>query len=194
MKRMKRIFTSLFIVAIITTIGTISVGAEQVEPGNNITINDDGGEFSELLFVNNGKTYVPVRLAFPTLNDKENKIGFATSWGTAYPVIHLIYGNTTGDDASGGILPFLGQRRCIDIMWEGDAYQGANASISVIDYSEVANGVPVNPEVNDEYSLNDPIILRNVDGGNRMFISIDDVNRLVDILGLDNAYSVKLYK
>lgn len=194
MKRMKKIFTSVFIVATIVTIGTISASAEQIEPGNRIIINNDGGEFSELLFINNGKTYVPVRLAFPTLNDKENKIGFATSWGTAYPVIHLIYGNTTGEDASGGKLPFWGQRRCIDIMWEGDAYQGANASISVIDYSEVADGIPVNPEVNDEYSLNDPVILRNVDGGNRMFISIDDVNRLVDILGLDNTYSVKIYK
>ena len=54
MKRMKKIFTSLFIVAMITTISTISVGAEQIEPGNRIIINNDSGEYSELWCVNNG--------------------------------------------------------------------------------------------------------------------------------------------
>lgn len=191
---MKKIMIIMVTIISLMTIVVTTVSAEEDYLGNSIVLNDDKGDYTEMLFIDNGITYVPVRLAFPILNDMDNKVGFATSWEKDFSTIHLIYGATDGGNVVDRKIPFVGNRRCVDIVWVGDAHQGVEASVTVFDYSNVVNGVPENVVPNGRHQLENPIILRDVNGGNRMFISTQDVNKIIGLLGLDSSYSVKLYR
>lgn len=193
MKRFKKILSVVCIVAtMITMSGVVVNAAEGV--GDTLGINNDNSNFSELVSIENGKAYFPLRLVFPNLNDRENRIGMTISWGTSYPIVHLIYGNTTGGALVDGAAPYEGIRSCVDIMWEGDASNGAKAYLTVIKYTYDADGEMNIIEYDESQVLDDLIYLKEVDGGSRMFISIDDINKLTSLVGVDGAYSVKLYK
>lgn len=192
--KLKKLVSILCVIVMAFSIGTITVSADETGAGDKIIINNDYPSFEELICVENGKTYLPLRLVFPNLNDKDNKIGMTISWGRSYPVIHLIHGATTGGDAIDGAAPYAGNRKCVDILWEGDASNGATAYLSVIEYTYNENGEMDIINGDESQVLNDPIFLKKVEGGDRMFVSIDDINKLAGLLGLDNAYSVKLYK
>lgn len=198
MRILKKIMMSVATMTIILATASTFAYAEETA---TININTEPSlSFDELVIVENGKTYIPLRLAFPNLNDKEAKMGLKLAWGQDYPVVRLVYGSTNGEslkvNADGTKEPpFDGARRCIDIMWEGDAYQGVKAFISISDYTSVVDGNPVGMEINDDYELDDPLYLKTLsDGGGRVFISLDDASKLSTLLGVNENYRVKLYK
>ena len=199
MKIMKKIMIAVAMLAMVLTGLTVTALAEENSARININ-NEPSLSFDELVIVENGKTYIPLRLAFPNLNDKQAKLGMKLVWGTQYPVVRLIYGATTGEsqivEADGTTTPpYNGKRRCIDVMWEGNAHEGVKAYLSIVDYTYVVDGMPGAPETNDEYTLDDPLYLKTLnDGGDRVFISLDDASKLSKLLGVDENYSVKLYK
>ena len=93
-----------------------------------------------------------------------------------------------------GAAPYEGVRSCVDIMWEGDASNGAKAYLTVIKYTYDENGEMSIIEHDESQVLDDLVYLKKVEGGDRMFVSIDDINKLTELVGVDSAYSVKLYK
>lgn len=194
MYRFKRILSVVCVVATLLAMSSVVVSADEGVVGDTLGINNEMSNFSELVSINDGKAYLPLRLVFPNLNDKENKIGMTIGWGTSYPIIHLIHGNTTGGDFVDGESFYDGVRSCVDIMWEGDAANGAKAYLTVIKYTYDENGEMNIIEHDESQVLDDLVYLKEVEGGSRMFVSIEDINKLTELLGLDNAYSVKLYK
>lgn len=193
MYRLKKILSVVCVVAMVLAMSSVVASAEE-GVGDTLGINNDNSNFSELVCIENGKAYLPLRLMFPNLNDRDNKIGMTISWGTSYPIIHLIYGNTTGGMLVDGAAPYEGVRSCVDIMWEGDASNGAKAYLTVIKYTYDDNGEMSIIEHDESQVLDDLVYLKKVEGGDRMFVSIDDINKLTELVGVDSAYSVKLYK
>ncbi len=192
--KLKKFVSILCVIVMAFSIGTITVFADETGAGAKILINNDNPSFEELICVENGKTYLPLRLVFPNLNDKDNKIGMTISWGRSYPVIHLIHGATTGGDPIDGAAPYEGVRNCVDIMWEGDASNGAKAYLTVIKYTYDENGEMNIVEHDESQILDDLVYLKKVEDGDRMFVSIDDINKLTKLIGFDGAYSVKIYR
>lgn len=190
---LKKLLCIICSVVFITTGGILTVNADD-SIGDVIGINNDNSAFSELVCVIGDKTYVPLRLIFPNLNDKENRIGMTISWSVSYPTIHLIYGSTTGGNLENGAAPYDGIRKCIDIVWAGDPYYGTEASLTVMEYTYDESGERIILSYDDSMALEDPIFLKTVEGGGRIFVSIDDINTLAKLMKLDDIYSVKLYK
>lgn len=190
---MKKLLSVVCVIAMMIAMGSVVVNAEE-GVGDTLGINNDNSNFSELVCMEDGKAYIPLRLVFPNLNDRENKLGMTISWSSAYPMIHLIYGNTTGGMLVDGAAPYEGIRSCVDITWEGDASTGATGYLTVIKYTYDANGEMDIIEYDDSQVLSDKVYLKRVEGGDRMFASIDDINKLAELVGVDGAYSVKLYK
>lgn len=193
MKIFRKAMVLTLLLSIISVMNLSTAYADEV--GSVIGINQDNAEFTELFRMENGKTYLPIRLAFPNLNDTENKIGMTISWGVSYPVIHLIYGSTTGGPLLDGAAPYEGVRKCVDIFWEGDITQGVKADLSVIDYTYDENGQMKVLSTDDDKKLNDLIYLKSVNNeSHRIFMSLDDINKIAKLLGIQDVYSVKLYK
>lgn len=191
MNFMKKLVSIICVISIVFSLCSIVASAN-----DKVVINNDNPNFSELVIVEGGKTYLPLRLVFPNLNDMNNRKALNIAWGKTFPVIHLIYGETNGEDYT--VLennvtktPFIGTRKCVDIMWEGDPETGARGEATVIEYIHDENG---EMEILEERSgtLSDKIYLKYVSGGARMFVSIDDINKIAGWLGIDDEYSVTL--
>lgn len=199
MNLVKKILCIISVISILITLGSFAVSADE-GIGDKLGINNDDANFSELVFTKNGKTYLPLRLVFPNLNDEVNRKGMTISWGTTFEVIHIIYGNTTGgkmnEHDDGSIAPpYVDWRKCIDIMWDGDAINGVKPTIDYIEYRYKENGIKEYKDEDDlpEIEFDDLVYLRNVEGGSRMFASIDDIRKIAEALSLGEEYSVKLY-
>lgn len=186
----KKLLSVICSVVLITVAGAMTVSAGYDDGGKIIINNENYPAFSELVSVIDGKMYVPLRLIFPNLNDRENKIGMTISWNGS-DTIHLIYGFTTGEAMENGAAPYTGVRYNVDISIAGDPSEGAYARFTVVQYTLDENGSPVRsePEIKD---MNDPIYLKPVEGGGRFFVSIDDIKDITEYLGIENDYSVKL--
>lgn len=197
--KLKKIFSVLCVVMTIATVGTVTVSADEAKVGDVLGINNDNSAFSELISIENGKAYLPLRLVFPNLNDTVNKIGMKIDWENDYSCIHLIYGETSGEgyirlDDNKTMTPFVDVRHCVDISWVGDAANGVEASLTVMDYTYDENGEMKIIKEDGSQVLDDLIYLKNVEGGNRMFASIQDINKIAELIGINGKYSVKLYK
>ena len=197
--KLKKLLSILCVMAMF--VGMTSVVSADDGTGNILSINNDDSNFSELMFVEDGTVYLPLRLIFPNLNDKTNKIGFKIDWDINNPgVVHLIYGQTTGEgfivnEDGTTTVPFTGTRKCVDIFLSGDGETGMTADLSVVDYAKLADGRRVTSKIDDSYTLSDKLYLKPVAGGDRLFASVEDIITLSNILGIDKTddYKVQLY-
>ena len=205
--KLKKLLSMLCVTGMVFSVGSAVVSADEVskpqptvQEGDTILINNDSSAFSEIVFFKDGKAYLPLRLVFPNFNDRVNKLGCKIAWDTNnYGLVHLIYGKTTGE---GFIVeanrtttfPFTGTRKCVDIFLSGDGETGMTADLSVIDYAILADGRRVTSGVDDTQILSDKLYLKPVEGGDRLFASVDDIVKLSNLLGIDDAYQVKLHE
>lgn len=203
MKLLKKILITAMIISLVSSMALSVVNAADMLPGDTIGINDDDAEFDELVCVRNGITYIPLRLAFPNFNNKNSHVGLGLSYDSN--TIHIIYGKTTGGDYLTAMengkqvtkLPFESERKCVDLTWKDNAREGIMATYSYMTYSELDNnGNPKNAERKSYGRDQIHILLKalNSGSGDRMYISIDDAIKISKWLGLDERYSVKLYK
>ncbi len=202
MKLLKKILITAMIISLVSSMALSVVNAADMMPGDTIGINDDDAEFDELVCVRNGITYIPLRLAFPNFNNRNSHVGLGLSYDSN--TIHIIYGKTTGGDYLTAMengeqvtkLPFESERKCVDLMWKGNAREGIMASYSYMTYSGLDNGIPKNIDEKSHGQNQIHILLKalNSGAGDRMYISIDDAIKISKWLGLDERYSVKLYK
>ena len=205
MINMKKFIAIMCVFSLIASLGIINVNATFYE-GSEVRINTDDSMFSDLMFVKDGTTYIPLRLAFPNLNDMDNKIGMTIFWDGDQAKIRLRYGTTDGGDIvsySNGTSepPFVGERRCLDIFLTGNPETGASAEMQVIHYDGVdGNGLPTNTTYYQDFAQGDesglayPVYIRSVGNGvGRAFVATDDIAKIAEILGINDSYGVKLY-
>ncbi len=196
MKPLKKIlFGAISIITSLVMTTSLAYADEDNSVGNIIGINQDDADFDELFCVINGKNYMPIRLPFPNLNDRENKVGLHIGWDPEYPLVRLIYGSTTGELGVNGVPPFNGVRRCVDIFLWGDTKKDMTASLTVMEYTKDEDGrIHSDQEKTKELSLKDPVYLKPVPGGgDRLFVSSEDINTISELLQIDDTYNVKLY-
>ncbi len=196
MYNLKKILGIVCIFAMFFTMSSIVVSAEE-GVGDTLAINNENSNFSELVCVENGKAYIPLRLMFPNLNDKENKIGMSIEWDAG--IIRLIHGETSGEgyiklDNGKAATPFVGNRKCVDIQWVGDPAEGTTAYLTLIEYKYNENGEREWLDYDDSQVLDNPIYLKKVEGGDRMFVAVEDISKISEWLKIDDSYKVKLYK
>jgi len=193
MKMFKRMISVLCLSAVIFTTFCSVANAEGWESWDQLTINEDQGVFSDLVFVSEGKLYVPVRLMFPISNDKDKQIGMSIAWSGEYNTVRLIHGGTTGGALVDGAPPFIGMRSCIDIILMGDLNAGATGYLTYTRYENLEDLYDGKADYDDSMVLKDPVYVREVNGGSRVFVSAEDMIMLSDLLGLASDYAVKLY-
>lgn len=221
--KIKKVLTMLISASLLLSASITAHAVFEDKIGSTININRDyQSPFGEILYVVNGKTYIPLRMVFA--NNMDNRKGmYITQDEKNKHVIHLIYGSIPEGveyDMQRTAIPFDGVRRCVDIVWDGDIENGAQAEMTIMDYTYLdENGMPADPviaEIPDslipdnfrektgsksemnklyvELCKMDPIYLKSVENdGGRFFVSLDDINKIVKFMGLDNGYSVKLY-
>ncbi len=175
--------------------------AEESEPvpGVMLTMNNDRGNFNELFCVENGKMYVPIRLAFPGLNDRENKMGLSIGWkdeGDGDAIVQIIYGPTNGGSyvkkGKATVPPFEGVRKTVTIYIDKNADNDAKYKMIYREYTlDKADRNSVSKR--RTMTLENPVYIKDVTGGSRVFISIDDVKTISEYLGISDEYSVKIY-
>ncbi len=192
----KKLISLVCVIAIVLSFASICVSADEVEVGTSLEINDDYSAFSELAFVKDRVTYIPLRLVYPISNDTTNKTGLELQWDNQQETVRLIYGETTGEeyimDADGyGTTPFSGTRYCVDIMFNSNPQYGAKAYLTVLDYTK-ENGVMSIGGYDDQMELNDLVYVKTVGDGERLFVSTRDVALLSEYLHINDSYTVKL--
>ena len=149
--------------------------------------------FKELLLVNEGTTYLPIRLAFPYFGSPEYVVRINPNIDESNVRIKVYK-----KDAEGNIQP---QKSVAFIKWYNDidASGMVNGRVTTISYeSDNYNDNPSDMNNTDitRNELKSPLIFKSVDdfGGQRLFVSLDDLKELVNFLIGDNDYAVEILK
>ncbi len=187
------IITCLLAIILIMFCSPVSADQGQWKLGDQLTMNSDQGQFNDLAFVSDGKLYIPLRLMFPISNDKDNQVGMSIAWSTEYNTVRIIHGETTGEGLVDGAPPFVGKRTCIEILLTGDFNEGATGGVTYLEYQDKEDLYTGKGVYMEQPDLNDPVYVKNVEGGSRVFVSVEDMMTISELLGLNNDYSVKLY-
>lgn len=192
---LKKLISIFCIVAIVLSFAAVCASADEAT-STALEINDDYSSFSELAFVKDGVTYIPLRLVYPISNDTTNKTGLELQWDSQQDTVRLIYGETTGEDyiedAEGyATTPFSGTRYCVDMMFENDPRYGAKAYLTVLDYTKESGAMLIG-NYDDQMELNDSVYVKAVGDGERLFVSVRDVAALSEYLHINDSYTVKL--
>lgn len=170
----------------------ISVAAED---GQIISINGRETKFIELFRVENGVTYFPVRLVF---NDFEDQ-GYTVIVNPSMDYQNIRIAVVKTDFSTGEII----DRRALFVNWADEVTNDDEFKFGRLelyqyekDYSTDPNGVNYLPTENYRrpIAMNNPLIFSDVDdnGGQRAFMSTDDINNMVRFLIDDANYSIKL--
>jgi len=194
--KLKKIVSFLCVLVMILTFCVTTTSADETQ-STKININGDYDSFfNDIVFMKNGKTYLPLRLVFPNSNDRDNKRGLKLTWEDSD--IRLIYGETDGGpiiELENGKhkFPFVGERKALDIFLEGDltSDEGVVASIQRIIYT----GDEEHREYKEvfDYEMVDAVYLKTVEGGDRIFVSIDDIVQISKLLEIESTYEVQLH-
>lgn len=150
-------------------------------------------DFKELLLVNNGTTYLPIRLAFPYFGSKEYEVIINPNIDESNVRIKVYK-----KDEGGNIKT---QRSAAFIEWYNDIDENGKVNGKVVAISYESDNYDDNPQdiYNTDITINElkcPLIFKNVDnlGGQRLFVSLDDLKDLVNFLIGDDDYTVKINK
>ena len=188
---MKQIFkrTILLCVACIMAMSVmlVSVSAEE---GQAISINGTDTKFVELFTVENGIIYLPLRLAFNDFVDQGYSVVITPSMTKKNISISIV----KVDSVTGEVVDKV--RRGVYIGWNEEITQEAdfaNGRIEFYEYEKVNNLNKLLTFVRP-VALSSALEFKKVDynGGARTFISVEDLNTIVQFLIDDAAYSVKL--
>lgn len=166
-----------------------SVSAEE---GQIISINGTDTKFIELFSVEDGVIYLPLRLAFNDFQDQGYSVRIAPSIEKKNIAISVIKVNPeTGEIDE--------DRRGVFINWSDEIVSDAefsNGRLELYQYAQDENGNNYLPT--DNYrrpiTLNSALIFKDVDsnGGKRTFMSVEDLNNMVQFLIDDADYDIKL--
>lgn len=162
------------------------------EEGQSISINGRETKFTELFKVENGVTYLPIRLAFNDFVDQ----GFSVQVVPSMTKSNIAISVTRIDPETNEVNE---DRRGLYINWNGDVTgdeEFQNGRLELYQYAKDENGNNYLPTENYRrpIALTSPIILLNVDdnGGQRAYMSTEDLNNMVRFLLDDANYSIKL--
>lgn len=191
---MKRNFKKMFLFCIIgiMLLSTIvpNVFAESI--ATSININGTNTSLVELFRVENGVTYLPIRLAF---NDFEDQ-GFSVRVVPSIEKKNIAISVIKIDPVTGLIDP---DRRGVYINWADDITSSDEYTygrLELYQYEQDANGNNYLPTNNYRrpQALNNEIIFSYVDdnGGQRAYMSLEDLNNMVQFLIDDATYTVEL--
>lgn len=167
----------------------ISVAAED---GQSISINGRETKFVELFRVENGVTYLPIRLVFNDFVDQGFSVQVVPSMAKTNIAISVIRIDPETNEVNE-------DRRGVYINWSADITSDEefkNGRLELYQYAKDENGNNYLPTENYRRptALTSPIILSYVDdnGGQRAYMSTDDLNNMVRFLIDDANYSIKL--
>ena len=187
--KLKKILSSC--IACMLLIIAFTTGAH-AEGATELQLN--GGEptpFVEIFRVENGVTYLPIRLAF---NDFE-KQGYTVIVNPSIDYQNIRIAVVKTDSASGEIV----DRRALFINWADDVTSDAefkHGRLEFYQYSKNEQGVNYLPTENFRrpIAMNNSLIFSYVDdnGGQRAFMSVEDLNNMVQFLIDDANYSVTI--
>ena len=162
------------------------------EDGQIININGRETKFIELFKVENGVTYLPIRLAFNDFVDQGFSVQVVPSIAKNNIAISVVRIDPETNEINE-------DRRGVYINWSTDITgdeEFKNGRLELYQYAKDENGNNYLPTGNyiRPTALNSPIILSYVDdnGGQRAYISTDDLNNMVRFLIDDANYSIKL--
>lgn len=171
---------------VISSMFLTSVSAEE---GQIISINGTDTKFVELFSVENGVIYLPVRLAFNNFEDQGYLVQIIPSIEKKNISIAVIKTDPLTNDKDA---------RGVYINWNESVTSDSefsNGRIELYDY-ETENGVNYLPTENYRrpIALNSELIFKDVDsdGGKRTFMSVEDLNNMVQFLIDDANYDIKL--
>lgn len=185
--------------AMLTNVYADNAAGAAVTIGLNSTKAEEAQDFKELLLVNDGTTYLPIRLAFPHFGSKEYEVIISPNIDESNVRIKVYKRGENGK--------MQPQRKVAFIGWLGDIDENGkvNGRVETISYESdnVDNDnyyKDTTPDMhNTDITRNElkcPLIFKNVDnlGGQRLFVSLDDLKDLVDFLIGDNDYTVEIFK
>lgn len=162
------------------------------EEGQIISINGTDTKFIELFSVEDGVIYLPLRLAFNDFQDQGYSVKIAPSIekkNIAISVIKINPGTGEIDE----------DRRGVFINWSDEISSDTafvNGRLELYQYVQDENGNNYLPTENYRrpIALNSALIFKDVDpyGGKRTFMSVEDLNNMVQFLIDDANYDIKL--
>ena len=178
--------TSIIMLSIVIT----TVGA--TEPPS-VNLNGEDVQLIEICRVENGVTYLPIRMFFNTFKDKGFSVQVVPSMSYKNIAISVLRPDpSTGD--------YNTDRRGIFVRWDDRIVEDERFPQGRIDFHKYiktqSNG---NQDVNDgSYDPFSPIsnalIISRIDdnGGQRVYMSVEDLNKIVQFLVDDSTYVVTL--
>lgn len=190
---MKQIFKRTLLLCLscimVMSVMLTSVSAEE---GQVISINGTDTKFIELFSVEDGVIYLPLRLAFNDFEDQGYSVQIVPSIEKKNIAISVVK-----------IDPVTGEidedRRGVFINWSDEILADAefsNGRLELYQYAKDANGNNYLPTENYRRptALSSALLFKDVDshGGQRTFMSVDDLNNMVQFLIDDSNYAVKL--
>lgn len=198
MKKISRLLISCLCIGMLSSFAP-NVFADDVE---SIKLNtnkvENAEDFKELFFVDGGVTYLPVRLAFPYFGSPEYVVKINPNMSEKNVRIKVFKKDESGELEPEKKITYI---RWFDDQDENGKTTGKTMTISYLSYNEKAeDDAPSNDDINDSEiaraDLTNPIIFKNVsdDGGQRLFLSLDDLNDIVGFLIGDDNYVVELVK
>ncbi|MBQ4528386.1 MAG: hypothetical protein II998_09970 [Clostridia bacterium] len=194
----KKFLSAVCIVAIVLTMCTVVGYAEESVVDlskDKIYMNNDTFAFDDLVLVKDDTVYLPIRMIFPNSDGTKNGLGTTIAWGPKYGTagFSIVHGSTTGEKPVNGKPVFKGERVFLDIILIGDLEAGATGYITYVRYEDPAELYSDNGGDNydDGLKLSDPVYVKQIAGGDRVFVSIDDIKYLSELLKLSNNYNVK---
>lgn len=170
----------------------VSIPNAFAEEAQTISINGTDTSFVEIFKVENGVTYLPIRLAFNNFVDQGYSVSVVPSIEKQNIAISVIrVDQTTGEVDN--------DRRGVFINWSDEITADESFSFGRLElykYEKDANGNNFLPTENFQrpVALENKMIFLNVDdnGGQRAFMSLDDLNTMVQFLIDNSDYRVEL--
>ena len=213
---MKKIFNNskLGIAVIITLCILIGIAGTcfsvTAMAAETINLNNSAVEFTQLMFVEDGEIYFPIRLAF-NMNAgnlmKDGKVEFSSGENPYYSVLvndfideEMINVRIRRKDEAGNM---LGDGRYVKIVWDNASKTEAAENYSVaqpcgmlqlISYKFVDGKIDWSSLQVQDKPLNAEIKLVQVDekGGERLYVSLEDLKLITDFLTDGDDYRVEL--
>jgi len=177
----------LFVVAM-----SFAITSASAEEGQVISINGTQTRFVELFSVEEGKVYLPLRLAFNDFEDQGYSVVVVPSIEKKNIAISVVKVDpVTGETQKGG--------RGVFINWSDEIIadnEFSNGRLELYEYAKDSNGKNYLPTENYRRptALVEALRFKYVDeyGGKRTYMSVEDLTNMVQFLIDDANYSIKL--
>lgn len=197
MRKTKFLRKALILFVVITVLMSLSINSYA---STELVLNHGLVAFNKLLIVEDGITYLPLRLAF-NLNANEKDPGFNPNYGiNIKPFIQdkFVELSMRRKDENGQLID---TGRYVKIEWNDevkyadDYWVTGNGRITFIKY-DVINGVNeinYNRDYEIYNGLEHQIKLIQVDEtGDRLFLSLEDIEKIIDFMTDGNNYQVDI--